>query len=590
MADISDARALAISLAGQEPARLAGLLHARGAAASVTWRDCFDAAEAMLDAASLDHALAALARPAVRALDAAASSDAAVAGPELAVLAALGLLREDGRPFGAVAVRLRAALAEHPDATAEPQPSATVPTAEPVAAATAERAAAAVRSLTDLVALCRDQPLPVTGAGAVTAAERRRLIETGVVGGADELDDLLTLAADTGLLVLVDRHWRVTDAGDGWLPGSLGERWAAVAAGWRDSLPPALRTTDGGFTAIGTWPGALPLAAEWPAALARLRRRTVRWGLAAADGTEPAWTAPLRAGAAGDADALTAHLPTEIDTIYLQADLSAIAPGPLRSALDLRLRTMAVRESGAQASSYRFTAESIAAAVAAGEDAASLRAFLSDLSLTSIPQPLDYLIEQTCARHGLVRVGPDEATGRTRVRSTDGHLLQTIAVDQSLRSIGLVADGDGLLSRVSRDAVYWTLADARYPVVAVGPTGDVESLRRRLPPVPTPGRTDPAARLLPLAEGLLARSRGDADAAWLTRELDQAARSHSEVTVTVRLPDGSQREYTMAATGFGGGRLRGRDRTGDVERTLPVSHILGVRPAGPDVPVHSTDR
>jgi hypothetical protein len=39
------------------------------------------------------------------------------------------------------------------------------------------------------------------------------------------------------------------------------------------------------------------------------------------------------------------------------------------------------------------------------------------------------------------------------------------------------------------------------------------------------------------------------------------------------------REFTLEATGLGGGRLRGRDRGADTERTLPVSSIVSTRPA-----------
>ncbi len=48
--------------------------------------------------------------------------------------------------------------------------------------------------------------------------------------------------------------------------------------------------------------------------------------------------------------------------------------------------------------------------------------------------------------------------------------------------------------------------------------------------------------------------------------------------MTVRLPDGSARVFRLEATGLGGGRLRGRDRAADVERTLPLSHIDAVAP------------
>ena len=70
----------------------------------------------------------------------------------------------------------------------------------------------------------------------------------------------------------------------------------------------------------------------------------------------------------------------------------------------------------------------------------------------------------------------------------------------------------------------------------------------------------------------------DSDAAWLERELDQAVRARAVIDVSVRLPDGSTRVFRLEATGLGGGRLRGRDRGADVERTLPLTHIDGIAP------------
>jgi hypothetical protein len=329
-----------------------------------------------------------------------------------------------------------------------------------------------------------------------------------------------------------------------------------------------------GYLPYAAWENTYPLDPGWPIRAAALRRRAQRWGLLIGD-DEPAWATALRVDGVPDTAALAALLPAEIDRIYLQADLTAIAPGPLRSDLDLRLRGMAARESRAQASTYRFTEETVGAAVAGGETEDSIRGFLEDISLTGIPQPLAYLVERAAARHGLVRVGMDEVTGRTRVDSEDDTLLRALAVDQSVRSIGLVEASGALETRVPRDAVYWTLADARYPVVALDPDGRPEPLRRRRALLPAEA-AEPAAHA-GLVIVLRASADTESDAAWLERELEQAVRARSIVTVDVRLPDGSTRALTMEASGLGGGRFRGLDRAADVERTLPVSSIAAVR-------------
>ncbi|MEG2778960.1 MAG: hypothetical protein RR905_06735, partial [Aurantimicrobium sp.] len=68
------------------------------------------------------------------------------------------------------------------------------------------------------------------------------------------------------------------------------------------------------------------------------------------------------------------------------------------------------------------------------------------------------------------------------------------------------------------------------------------------------------------------------DATWIARQLDVAVRDKSILVVTVSMPDG-EREFTIEPKGFSNGRLRCLDRTTEVERTLPASHITAVRPA-----------
>ncbi|MBD3942757.1 helicase-associated domain-containing protein [Microbacterium sp. NEAU-LLC] len=573
----SDARTLATRLAERDDAALAETLAARGISPHVAWHDFFDAAESLLDPVQLDRALVRLDRGELIAL----AAGSAVPGGDAALLS---LTDQDDAPYEAVAERIAAAAASRPGAFTAPPAPADPHAAEPrAAAAAAERAFTTAGSLADVLLACLHTPLGRTGAGAVSAVDRRRLVDAGAIAAPDDLEDLLASAADSGLAVAREREWVVTEAGESWLQTTTPHRWEAIAEGYRAGLPRGIRTPDGGFTAPSTWPDAYPLDDDWPDRARRLRRIGTRWGLFEPDessSTEFAWTTVLRIGGRADAVTMAPYLPAEIDRVYLQADLTAIAPGPLAPALDLRLRSLALRESRAQASTYRFTAESLGAGMGEGETAASMREFLAQLSLTGIPQPLEYLIESTASRHGLVRVRADDATGRTRVDSVDEGLLDTMAVDQALRPLGLVGDGDGgLSSRVARDAVYWTLADARYPVIALDASGRPEPIHRRA----AASTSAAATTALQTYERLLATLRRShtaaGEAGWLERELEQAVRARAEIVVVVRMPDGSERAFTLEASGLGGGRLRGRDRAADIERTLPVSSIVSVRAA-----------
>jgi len=70
----------------------------------------------------------------------------------------------------------------------------------------------------------------------------------------------------------------------------------------------------------------------------------------------------------------------------------------------------------------------------------------------------------------------------------------------------------------------------------------------------------------------------DGDDAGVTRQWQLALRAKIGLRATVRLPDGSERVFDLEPTGVGAGRVRGRDREADVERTLPVASITALEP------------
>ncbi|MEV7631972.1 helicase-associated domain-containing protein [Microbacterium sp. NPDC089318] len=550
------ARPLAERLAAASDAQLERMLRERGVRPDAGWADFFDAAEALLEPASIERALARLALPQARTLRAAAPGDRVELGD-----AGIGLLDADGRVLPPVRAIVDA-QAQIPDADdAPPAPASTADSAR-----AAERAFATIGGLAELLLAARTAPLSLVATGALSATEKRRLLDEG------DLDELRDLAEAAGLARRVDRELRLTVDAEEWLDASFATRWALVAARFRDALPKGIRE----HPSID-WASIHPWDAAWPARAAQLRTLAWRIGLLAGDSaadssTLPGWGTPLRTAEPFDSSALQALLPSEVDRIFLQNDLSAIAPGPLQPLLDNRLRAMTEHDP-AQASSYRFTTESVSRALVEGDSAEGILSFLREISLTGVPQPLEYLIRQTAARHGLVRVHAD-ADGATTVTSADPHLLEAMEIDRNLRPIGLFREGDRLLSRVGAEAVAWALTDARYPATLVDRDGrGVAAGRARI--------AGPDVRDDEAHAALIARLRShqgpDADAAWLDRELEAAVRAKAVMLVEVAMPDGSRRELTLEAAGLGGGRLRGRDRAADVERTLPVRSIMSVR-------------
>jgi len=572
--ETSDQRALAVSVSALSDDALARLFADRDVSPSSAWRDLFDVAEALLDPTSVSRGLVLLPRAPAIALDVASRQGVAVSDEVRADLVARALVRDDGTPFQAVTEAVVEAFPDGiPDATPRRRDHET---AEGEAAA-AESAFTNAASLADVLLVTLDAPLGRIGSGALGATERRRLVDAGAVPTADDADLLVGLAATVGLLGSAGRAWLVTAEGRSWLRLPTLERWERTARTLRDALPAAYRTDEGGWLDVDCWAGATPFDPTAPERASVWTARLRAWGLIDSEGMVPEWARGLAKGGAPEPARLRELLPPEVDRVYLQNDLTAIAPGPLAPHLDVRLRTMSTRESRAQASSYRFSPASIAAAITAGETAASLREFLTGLSLTGLPQPLAYVIERTSAEHGRVRVADDVASGFARVSTDDPTLRRSLEVDQSLRALSLSPDGDDLVSHVGADAVFWALSDAHYPVVAVDADGRARTLDRARLAADEP-TVDPADVYGPLIARLRAGVE-DSDAAWLERELDQAVRTRAVIDVTVRLPDGAARVFRLEATGLGGGRLRGRDRAADVERTVPLSHIDGIRPA-----------
>ncbi|GGO62193.1 hypothetical protein GCM10010910_11700 [Microbacterium nanhaiense] len=553
-------RVVAQRLSAARDHELSELFRVRGiaphAAPATGWRDFFDAAEYLLEPGSIDTALTRLGRDELADL---------IAGGSRELLA---LTDADGRTLPAVAERLRGVeVAARGSATPTPADEAG-------AARAAERAFTTLSGIADILIHAAQTPLGRIGTGALSVTERRRLAEQGFAPTPEEADLLVRIAVSTGLLVGRDRQLGVSEAGEHWLSLATPERWSTLAVRLRDALPAGLRTADGGWIPLDAWPDAYPLDRSWPARAAEWLALAEALGLTAG-AAEPAWAAPLRAGSDPDPGPLVALMPHEVDRVFLQNDLTAISPGPLAPALDARLRRMAVRESRAQASGYRFTEASIAQALSSGETADSLRAFLGDLSLTGVPQPLSYLIDRGAARHGLVRVTTDVDGRTTLVRSSDATLLRTLAVDQSLSGIGLSPAGDALATRTPRDVVFWALSEARYPVVAESSSGEaVPTGRKRV--FADPERADPYGELI---ARLRAHQGDDSESAWLERELAGALRDRTLLAIVVNLPGGATRELVLEPIGLGGGRLRGRDAAADVERTLPLSLIASVRPA-----------
>ena len=131
--------------------------------------------------------------------------------------------------------------------------------------------------------------------------------------------------------------------------------------------------------------------------------------------------------------AMSTRLPSPVEHVLVQADLTAVAPGRLEGSLAQFMRLVADVESRGGATVYRFSPESVRRALDAGWSSAQVLTALQDASRTPVPQPLEYLVGDVARRHGQTRVGSVEAY----IRSDDTAVLDTMLVDRRLAALQL---------------------------------------------------------------------------------------------------------------------------------------------------------
>ncbi|MEV6395521.1 helicase C-terminal domain-containing protein [Streptomyces sp. NPDC051907] len=321
-----------------------------------------------------------------------------------------------------------------------------------------------------------------------------------------------------------------------------------------------------------------------------------------AAGAASASGARSRTAAASDAvvRALAPLLPQPLDHVLLQADLTAVAPGPLDRPLAETLAVLADVESKGGATVYRFTPGSVRRALDAGQSASDLHEFLATHSRTPVPQPLSYLIDDVARRHGHLRIGAASAY----VRCDDDALLGEILADKRSQGLRLRRLAPTVLAaQADPGALLEGLRAMGYAPAAESAEGDVLITRahaRRTPPrtAPVPVPDGP-----PLPDGTLlgaavkAIRAGDLAATVVRKPALEPARNgelprttSAETLATVQAAaltgsavwigyvnaEGAASQRVIAPVRVEGGFVTAYDHTADEVRTYPLHRITGV--------------
>ncbi|THJ74800.1 helicase-associated domain-containing protein [Candidatus Frankia alpina] len=215
------------------------------------------------------------------------------------------------------------------------------------------------------------------------------------------------------------------------------------------------------------------------------------------------------------ADALTPLLPEPVEELLLQADLTAVAPGPLVPRVAAELARMADVESSGAATVYRFSEVSLRRGFDSGLTAEDIHAALGRLGRTGVPQGLTYLIDDTARRHGRLRAG----SASSYLRCDDTALLAEVVASRRTQALGLRRIAPTIvISSLPTGEVLAGLRSAGYAPVAEAPDGRVVLSRpatHRTPARPRPAPVD-------VADGRLAQAR---DVLRLVRRGDDSAQA-----------------------------------------------------------------
>ena len=290
------------------------------------------------------------------------------------------------------------------------------------------------------------------------------------------------------------------------------------------------------------------------------------------------------------------HLPAALNHVLLQADLTAVAPGYLTPELTEKLLQVADAEGQGPATIYRFSAASIRRALDAGYDAHGLLEFLREHSATAVPQPLEYLVEDTASRHGRLRVGP----AASFIQSDDEAALLEVLSGPKAAGLGLVRLSPGVLvssappketAQVLRTLGLSPSVDgAEEPVVRLRRVPSPQESHR---PVYTAPRTAPAAEDVDAQLAVLRQAgpavgrhgagpgagAGETATQLGLEALQRAIRLKQRISMNVVDSTGNANQEVVVPLSVSGGRVRVFDPGKETERVLSIHRIIDIEAA-----------
>ncbi|MDN6513138.1 MAG: helicase-associated domain-containing protein, partial [Acidipropionibacterium jensenii] len=271
-------------------------------------------------------------------------------------------------------------------------------------------------------------------------------------------------------------------------------------------------------------------------------------------------------------------MPQRQESVILQSDLTAVAPGPLTPGLAADLALLADRESTGVAGVRRFTRTSLRRALDAGWSGDQVREWWRLHSMSEVPQGLLVLLDDVVRDHGRVSVA---ATGSV-LEVDDPSLMETLLRSSAAEGLGLRRLAPTVLAaQADPDVVLAALRDMGLSPVARDAHGDIFNApapaRARTadhggPGLPPGPRSDPKA----VAESLASLPTFN-DSRHLLAILHRAQADGTWLEVTWVRDDGTTTSETLKVMALAKGAMRCVRRGGGGIVIIPVPRVSAAR-------------
>jgi hypothetical protein len=279
---------------------------------------------------------------------------------------------------------------------------------------------------------------------------------------------------------------------------------------------------------------------------------------------------------------LTDLFPAPVEQVIIQADLTAVAPGPLPHRMSHELRLLADQESRGGAGVFRFSPASVRRGFDAGWAAAEIHAWLEQHSATGVPQPLRYLVDDVARQFGSIRIGSAE----TYLRSDDPAQTAALLAHPEAAYLGLREIAPGVLvCNADTYEVVSVLRSAGLNPAVEDETGRTLSAPPQLrAPAPLTERQPRPPSAEEVADALVRRPPGRVGppADQLVAELTAALAGGRSIDLTYTDADGVPSLVALTPLGLDAGVVTGVGTRSRKVLSFPLSRIVRVQHAEPD--------